>query len=132
VAEGKVARACLRDAVSSIKSVFHFQTNILRFVLTLQFRIDKGLYYSTGELDWGRSSVEGFNLSCNIPFHETLLKMAPLATLLASPDLASQWLETASMLKPNLERFWDPSIGLYMDNLNAPYLYPQDGNSLAC
>jgi hypothetical protein len=83
-------------------------------------------------LDWGRSSVEGFNLSCNILFHETLLRMAPLATLLASPDLASQWLEIASTLKPNLERFWDPSIGLYKDNLNAPNLYPQDGNSLAC
>ncbi|KAH6684755.1 Six-hairpin glycosidase-like protein [Halenospora varia] len=97
-----------------------------------RFRSDEGLYYCAGALDWGRTSVEGFNLSCNILFHETLLKMAPLAVLLGSTDLATKWSEVASTLKPNLEKLWDPVAGLYIDNLNAPDLHPQDGNSLAC
>ncbi|PMD49021.1 glycoside hydrolase family 78 protein [Hyaloscypha variabilis F] len=105
---------------------------VLGMQLASRFRPDEGLYYCVGDLDWGRSSVKGFNLSCNILFHETLLKLAPIATLLGSPKLATQWLEIASTLKQNLKRFWDPSAGLYIDNLNAPNLHPQDGNSLAC
>jgi hypothetical protein len=85
-----------------------------------------------GALDWGRTSVEGFNLSCNVLFHETLVKMAPLAVLLGQADLAAEWLQISQQLRPNLEKFWDPAAGLYIDNLNAPNLHPQDGNSLAC
>jgi hypothetical protein len=101
-------------------------------MLTIKFRSDEGLYYYAGALDWGRASVEGFNLLCNILFHQTLLRMAPLALLLGSPDLATHWSEIASTLKPNLEKFWDSAAGLYTDNLNTPDLHPQDGNSLAC
>ncbi|KAL2068487.1 hypothetical protein VTL71DRAFT_16585 [Oculimacula yallundae] len=99
-----------------------------------RFRVDEGLYYSTGELDWGRSSVKGFNLSCNVLFHETLCRLAPLATQLGSPHLESEWLGIAATLKRNLEKFWDASAGLYVDNLEAAYppLHPQDGNSLVC
>jgi hypothetical protein len=101
-------------------------------MLTIKFWSDGGLYYCAGTLDWGRASVEGFNLSCNILFHETLRRMAPLALLRGPPDLATHWSEIASTLKPNLEKFWDSVAGLYTDNLNAPDLHPQDGNSLAC
>jgi Bacterial alpha-L-rhamnosidase C-terminal domain len=51
---------------------------------------------------------------------------------LGYPDLSNQWSSIASTLKPNLEKFWDPSPGLYIDNLNNPSLHPQDGNSLVC
>ncbi|KAH6710884.1 Six-hairpin glycosidase-like protein [Leptodontidium sp. MPI-SDFR-AT-0119] len=97
-----------------------------------RFRAEEGLYYCEGILDWGRTSVEGFNLSGNILFHETLVNMAPLATLLGHPGTARDWLALAETLKPNLEKFWDAAAGLYIDNLKAPDLYPQDGNSLAC
>ncbi|KAK0112922.1 hypothetical protein ONS95_014643 [Cadophora gregata] len=99
---------------------------------TSRFRRLEGLYYCAGILDWGRSSVQGYNLSCNILFHETLVNMAPLAQLFGNADASREWLAMAETLKANLEEFWDPIEGLYVDNLNDHSLHPQDGNSLAC
>ncbi|KAH7336168.1 Six-hairpin glycosidase-like protein [Rhexocercosporidium sp. MPI-PUGE-AT-0058] len=84
-----------------------------------RFRAEEGLYYC-------------YNLSANILFHETLVNMAPLAALLDHSDTARDWLALARTLRHNLEKFWDPAEGLYFDNLDAPDLHPQDGNSLAC
>ena len=61
-----------------------------------------------------------------------MVNLVPLAQLLDNSAIAAEWLALAEILKPNLEKFWDPAEGLYMDNLNAPDLHPQDGNSLAC
>ncbi|KAL3426868.1 bacterial alpha-l-rhamnosidase domain-containing protein [Phlyctema vagabunda] len=96
------------------------------------FNDTEGLYCCKGALDWGRTSVEGFNLSCNILFHETLNSISSLAIMLNQSSLAERWISIANRLKPHLERFWDPTIGLYFDNLNNRDLHPQDGNSLAC
>ncbi|RDW65092.1 hypothetical protein BP6252_10743 [Coleophoma cylindrospora] len=101
-----------------------------------KFKSEEGLYYCAQPLDWGRTSVEGYNLSCNILFHETLIQLSSLAQTLDQADRATRWKSFASSLKPNLEKFWDESAGLYFDNLSSTSagrtLYPQDGNSLAC
>ena len=60
------------------------------------------------------------------------MQLSSLARLLDHQALSETWTKIAEILKPNLEKFWDPTAELYFDNLSAQDMFPQDGNSLAC